>query len=173
MLKSPTMEEALRPLKVLAIKAREAFNLAIAEHEVRVATSKARSRDNERRATEELKKDQRADVSSYFKTESTAEEPTLKRYIATNASTEALGVLLQQNDNGLLVHRDEMLSLLDRLDEEGHADERGLYLYGLERKFCLHFRPHRPGPGYAHRSGLHLDAWWHATGTHIPVHRDG
>src|SRR6185369_15932782 len=52
----------------------------------------------------------------------------LKRFIATNASVEALHELHQENPNGLLVHRDEMVSLLDRLDEEGHADERGFYL---------------------------------------------
>jgi uncharacterized protein DUF3987 len=50
--------------------------------------------------------------------------------MTTNATYEALAVLMQQNANGLLVDRDEMLSLLDSLDEEGHADERGFYLSG-------------------------------------------
>jgi hypothetical protein len=37
-------------------------------------------------------------------------------------------VLLQQNPNGLLVFRDELVSLLDNLDQEENASERGFYL---------------------------------------------
>jgi hypothetical protein len=40
---------------------------------------------------------------------------------------------MQQNPNGMLVDRDEMLALFDRLDQEGHADERGFYLSGWNR----------------------------------------
>jgi putative DNA primase/helicase len=79
--------------------------------------------------------------------------------VAQRASTlsgritvEALGVLLQQNPNGLLVHRDEMLSLLDRMDEEGHADERGFYLTGWAGNSAYTFD--RIGRGL----DLHVDA---------------
>src|SRR5262249_14486036 len=68
------------------------------------------------------------DVKDLLKGESIGEEPTLRRYITSNASAEALGLLMQQNPNGLLLERDEALSLIDHLDEEGHAAERGLYL---------------------------------------------
>jgi putative DNA primase/helicase len=128
-LKSPAMEEALRLLKILAAAARQEFNLATAEHDIKLATAKARSRNAEKEAAKLLAKNKAADVAHLLEPE-TIEKPTLRRYIATNASVEALGVLLQQNPNGLLVYRDEMLSLLDRLDEEGHADERGFFLTG-------------------------------------------
>jgi hypothetical protein len=40
-------------------------------------------------------------------------------------------VILQQNPHGVLVDRDEMLSLLERLDEEGQSEDRGFYLRAI------------------------------------------
>jgi putative DNA primase/helicase len=150
-MKSPAMEEALLPVKTLAAAAREQFNLAKAEHDMKLAAAKARSKNADKEAAKILAKNKSADVSYLFESEN-IEEPTLKRYVTTNVSVEALGVLLQQNPNGLLVHRDEMLSLLDRLDEEGHADERGLYLTGWNGNSAYTFD--RIGRGL----DLHVDA---------------
>ena len=136
---------------MLAAAAREEFNLAKAEHDMKVAAGKARSKNADKEAAKILAKNKSADVGYLFESEN-IDEPTLKRYVATNASVEALGVLLQQNPNGLLVHRDEMLSLLDRLDEEGHADERGFYLTGWAGNSAYTFD--RIGRGL----DLHVDA---------------
>jgi len=132
-MKSPAMEDSLRPLKMLANDARERFALAKVEYELRATTAKAKAKHVEKEAAKALSEKKGDDfVRDLIKRHQTAgdDEPICKRYIATNVSVEALGVLLQQNPNGVLVHRDEMLSLLDRLDEEGHADERGFYLTG-------------------------------------------
>ena len=171
-MKSPAMEEALQPVKMLAAAAREQFNLAKAEHDMKVAAAKARSKNADKEAAKILAKNKSADVGYLFESEN-IDEPTLKRYVTTNASVEALGVLLQQNPNGLLVHRDEMLSLLDRLDEEGHADERGFLPYGLERQLGLHVRPHWARARPARRRRLPIDARRHAAGAHLPVPRPG
>ena len=127
--KSPAQNESLRPLKSLGATAREDFNFAMAEHDLKVASAKARAKNAEKDAAKRLAKNKGADISDLLRPEK-IEEPTLKRYITTNATYEALAVLSQQNPNGLLVERDEMLSLLDHLDEEGHANERGFYLQG-------------------------------------------
>ena len=125
--KSPAQNECLRPLKNLAAVAREDFNLAMAEYDLKVAAAKARAKNAEKDAAKRLAKNKGADINDLLRSEK-IEEPTLKRYITTNATYEALAVLSQQNPNGLLVERDQMLSLLDHLDEEGHANERGFYL---------------------------------------------
>jgi putative DNA primase/helicase len=131
-MKSPAMEDALKPLKILASAAREQFNLAKTEYDVRAATAKAKAKHAEKEAAKALHENKGdAFLRDLLKRhQAIEEEPTCRRYMATYASVEALGDLLRQNPNGLLVHRDEMLSLLDRLDEEGHADERGFYLTG-------------------------------------------
>ena len=77
-----------------------------------------------------LRKDRNADISGLFLHVDEVPEPTLRRYIANDTSTESLGELLRQNPNGLLVFRDELVSLLDSLDEEGHTADRGFYLTG-------------------------------------------
>lgn len=127
--KSPAQNEALRPLKNLANAARMDFNLAKAKYELEVASAKARADNAKKTAAKRLAKDATANIDDLLKPEN-IEEPTLRRYITTNATYEALADLLIPNPNGLLVDRDEMLSLLDHLDEEGHANERGFYLTG-------------------------------------------
>jgi putative DNA primase/helicase len=82
------------------------------------------------KASKILRKDRNADVSSLFEGEEQVPEPTLKRYIANDTNVASLGVLLQQNPNGLLVFRDEIVSLLDNLDREECVSERGFFLTG-------------------------------------------
>jgi putative DNA primase/helicase len=84
-----------------------------------------------KQAAKILNENSNADISEFLKPRSPdGEAPVLKRYVTTNATYEALAVLMKENPNGVLEDRDEMLSLLDRLDEEGHADERGFHLSG-------------------------------------------
>lgn len=47
------------------------------------------------------------------------EAPILKRYMTNNASYEALGELLMENPNGLLVESDEIIGLLKQLTRAG------------------------------------------------------
>ena len=96
---------------------------------VDAASAKLRRDENLRAEAKIIKNDREADIS-YLLEETTGNEPTLRRYIANDTTAEALGVLLQQNPNGLLVFRDELVSLLENLDQEEHATQRGLYLTG-------------------------------------------
>jgi putative DNA primase/helicase len=135
-MKSPAQNEGLRFLKSLATAAREAFNLEKAKYEIDVTSAKARGKHAEKEAAKLLGAKQKKPteeinklLTDLLKPEK-IDEPTLKRYITSNATYQALAALMQENTNGLLVDRDEMLSLVDHLDEEGHADERGFYLTG-------------------------------------------
>ena len=129
-LKSPAMEEALRPLKRLSAKAEEEFKKARLEHEVVANVAKLRAQENRKKAEKTLKKKPTADIGYLLSPEGEKPEPTLRRFIANDTNVASLGVLLQQNPNGLLVFRDELVSLLDNLDQEENASERGFYLTG-------------------------------------------
>lgn len=128
-LKSPAMEEALRPIRALAAAAQTDFTAAKARHQVAASAATLRQRENTARAAKVLKGNPQADVSDLLAEEDLA-EPTLKRYIANDTNVASLGVLLQQNPNGLLVYRDEMVSLLSTLDREEYQTDRGFYLTG-------------------------------------------
>jgi putative DNA primase/helicase len=55
----------------------------------------------------------------------TATEP---RYSTSDATTEKLGELLLQNQNGLLLHRDELVGWLKTLEKPGREGDRQFYL---------------------------------------------
>jgi putative DNA primase/helicase len=129
-LKSPAMEEALRPLRKLSAMAEEELKKETAAYEVMASAAKLRREENVKQAAKILRKDRKADVSSLLEAEGQTSAPTLRRYIANDTNVASLGVLLQQNPNGLLVFRDEIVSLLDNLDREEFVSERGFYLTG-------------------------------------------
>jgi putative DNA primase/helicase len=128
-IKSPAMEEALRQIKQLGVTALEQFNADQARHAAEAAAAKLRREEKLRVAAKIIKEDRNADIT-YLLEETKESEPTLRRYIANDTTVESLGVLLQQNPNGLLVFRDELVSLLDSLDQEDHVSQRGFYLTG-------------------------------------------
>jgi putative DNA primase/helicase len=129
-LKSPAMEEALRPLRKLSAMAEDTLKQELAAFEVKAATAKILHEENIAKAKRILRKDEKADVSLLLDAGEEATQPTLRRYIANDTNVASLGVLLRENPNGLLVFRDEIVSLLDNLDREECVGERGFYLTG-------------------------------------------
>ncbi len=128
-LKSPAMEQALTPLKKLASEASEKYEEEIADYQSNAKLSKLQQDAAEKEARAKLKDNPSADVSDLLNI-TEPDEPTLKRYIANDSTAASLGELLRQNPNGILVYRDEMVSLLKGLDREDAADARGFYLTG-------------------------------------------
>jgi putative DNA primase/helicase len=138
-LKSPAMEEALKPLKRLCAEAERGFADAQNAHNVDEKIVKIQTTEALRKAsklfsgksketTTDAERMQRA--RELIAENPTSAEPTLRRYIANDTNIASLGVLLQQNPNGLLVFRDEIVSLLSSLDQEERASEKGFYLTG-------------------------------------------
>jgi hypothetical protein len=128
-LKSPALEQALAPLKRLAAKANDRYITELAEYELEEKASGLRADAAKKRAATSLKNNPDADILSVLSV-AKPDVPELKRYIATDSTPEALGELLRHNPNGLLVHRDELVSLLKGLDREDRAEGRGFYLTG-------------------------------------------
>ena len=54
--------------------------------------------------------------------------PAYQRYIVNDTSYEALGVVMADNPNGVMVYRDELVSLLKPLGRDDHAAARGFFL---------------------------------------------
>ena len=126
-LKSPAMEAALAPLKRLEAQALSEHQGAAKDYDQERKVAKLRQEVAEKEARGKLAKDRHADVSALFDMEE-PEEPTLRRYKVNDTTAAALGEVLRMNPNGVLVHRDEMVSLLRSLDREDQAEARGFYL---------------------------------------------
>lgn len=128
-LKTPSMEASLAPLRRLIAKALELYDAGYEEYKLNQAITKVRAEVAEKTARKQLEKDPNVDLSAVLAVDEVA-EPVLKRYTANDTSPASLGELLRQNQNGLLVYRDELVSLLKGLDREDQAEGRGFYLTG-------------------------------------------
>ncbi|MBV5310659.1 DUF3987 domain-containing protein, partial [Chromatium okenii] len=53
-----------------------------------------------------------------------------KKYYTQDTTIEMLQVILQDNPNGTLVLRDEVVSLISSFEKKGHESDRGFYLEG-------------------------------------------
>lgn len=125
-MKSPAVQQALRPLNRLQADARRDYDLALKQYESGELEREMREDARKAAMKKRLKDNPSADMSDLASADE--EEPSLRRYVANDSSYQSLGELLIHNPNGLLVHRDELLSLLRSLDREDNVEARGFYL---------------------------------------------
>jgi Protein of unknown function (DUF3987) len=148
MLKSPAMMEALKPLHHLEAEAAKAHAASLVEHRAALAEFKMHKSVKESVLKDALKKKVAEKVVSLGGVSSLKdaikeaqkedplglgagpEEPKPVRYRTNDSSYEAIGALLVSNPAGLLVERDELVSLLKHLDREEQCVARGFYLSG-------------------------------------------
>jgi putative DNA primase/helicase len=128
LMKSPAMERGLDPLRALAHKAVKAFEAEQLAYEAKMTAHKVRRDLASDEMKRRLKGNILADVRDLQIPE--PEEPQMRRYLTNDTSYEKLGDLHRANPNGLLVFRDELVSLLKGLDREDNAGARGFYLTG-------------------------------------------
>lgn len=130
-LKSPAIDQALAPLRRLEARARERFDAEQSAFRTDAAIRAMRAKANKHDAEKAIAKNRQADVSRLLEDAAgEGTEPTCKRYSTSDSSVESLAELVRLNPNGILVHRDEMISLLRDLDHEENAGARGFYLSG-------------------------------------------
>lgn len=151
-MKSPTLAAALSPIKKLQAAAYDVFNKAKSEYDAQAELAKLEQSVNKSAARAKLKKDKTADVKNLLQSGETDDAPILMRYITNNASYEALGELLMENPNGLLVESDEIIGLLKQLDAGGQEVARSFYLTAADGDKPYTFDRIMRG------KGLHIDA---------------
>lgn len=131
-LKSPAMREAMKPLKALQIAADERHREDLLEYTGLAEAFKLRKEGRKKAAIRALSKN--ADAEIDLGDEQSPEAPVARTYWTSDATAERLGELLAENPAGLLVERDELSSLLVKLEDEASATARGLYLSGWSGK---------------------------------------
>jgi Protein of unknown function (DUF3987) len=128
MLKSPAMGEALKPIHRLESEAakeneilQQAYDAGLDAYELRKQVQKALVREQLKAKKNKIDKIE-LDFGEKPK------EPMPVRYRTNDATYEAIGELLIANPAGILVERDELVSLLRHLDRDEQAVARGFYL---------------------------------------------
>lgn len=127
-MKSPALQQALKPLNRLQASARTDHEQRCSEWDTQEIERELRADARKKALRKRLEGNANADTSDLSCVPEIA--PELRRYIVNDTSYQSLGELLRQNNNGLLVHRDELLSLLRSLDRDENVEAKGFYLTG-------------------------------------------
>jgi uncharacterized protein DUF3987 len=131
-MKSPAIEEALRPLRRLEASAGEAHAAAMRAYETEQNARSLERRAREEKAKSDLKKGTatREEIIGRLAelSDGDDEEPVRIRYLVNDATVEKLGELLAGNPAGLLLVRDELIGWLRSFDRDGHEGDRAFFL---------------------------------------------
>jgi putative DNA primase/helicase len=129
-MKSPPLQEVMRPLQSLQARAVEQY-----EHDMRdFAAGSLLAEEAERVAKDKIRKaikaNQRAKAEELAQeaVKPDGEKPTCVRYVVNDATVEKLGELLRENPRGLLHFRDELTGFFRTMDRQGHEADRAFYL---------------------------------------------
>jgi hypothetical protein len=131
LLKSPALKEALAPMGALIRKAEEEHKKALEEYKAEILMHQADSAWFESEKRKLAKAGDKGALQEFMKESDPGdepEEPVERRYRTSDSTTEKLGGLLNENPNGLLVFRDELVGWLRSLDRYGREGDRQFYL---------------------------------------------
>jgi hypothetical protein len=135
-MKTPTLNQVLRPVKRLAAEARESHEEAVKKHELDMMVVSAERAAHKKELEVTAKKvvsasASRGDLDEIRAALEDLEEPdppTPRRYTTNDTSIEKMTELLMDNPDGLLLYRDELTGWLRSLDKAGHEAARAFYL---------------------------------------------
>ena len=127
-MKSPSMSEALKPIRRLDVAAAMVNSDAQKDYNKAKLAFDAKKRAADAKAKGALQSNPDADVAGFYPNEPARPRRIVK--IVNDATYEALGVAVEDNPDGLLVERDEVMGLLTLLRREEKAADRAFYLTG-------------------------------------------
>ena len=127
-MKSPALTEVLKPLKRLEVEAKEDHERAVSDFATAKMVDGIRRKEHEKAIAKAVRDggDPHAVAAELIVED--AEGPVRKRFIVNDSTVEKLGVLLNENPNGVLCYRDELVGLLTSLDRDGQEGARAFYL---------------------------------------------
>lgn len=126
--KSPAQNQAINPLKRLQALAFEQYEADMKEFELSQRAEKIRAADAEKKARDTYAKNRGADIAAMLRPDAELVKPKRRRYVVNDSTPEALCETLEDNPEGVLVERDELIGLLRSMDKEGNQEARALYL---------------------------------------------
>lgn len=130
-MKSPALNEVLKPLKKLEAQETERFKSLHDEWESDFQLAEMQNEKNKAEAkgvsmTNPIK------AKALLSAIPLPSEPVGRRFIVNDATVEKLGEILAINPYGLLCYRDELYGLLTSMDKPGQEEARGFYLQSYD-----------------------------------------
>jgi hypothetical protein len=125
-LKSPSMDEALKPAHRLEMAARKVYAEAMGDFKFKSEFYELQKADAKKQARKG-KSLSGATFEEVYPREM-PEEPKARRYITNDTTYEKLGVILAENPTGVMVFRDELISLLYHLEKEDQVSARQFFM---------------------------------------------
>jgi Protein of unknown function (DUF3987) len=129
-MKSPAVSAAINPLMKLEAAARMDFDKDAHSRAARADIYKARKKAYEDQLKKVFYANPNASILAEAPVEPSATYP--RRFVVNDTTYEALGEIAARNRQGVLVHRDELMSLLISLDREENIAARSFYLTGWD-----------------------------------------
>ena len=135
-MKTPALEQAIKPTKRLAALAKEDYEEVLKQHDLDKMIAAAEKHALKKQLEDKAKKVASGEaprsemdaIRERVEALEEPEEPTQKRYISNDATIEKLAEILAVNPDGILVYRDELMGWLRSLDKVGRESDRAFYL---------------------------------------------
>ncbi len=132
LMKSPSMQAAMRPLRAMEKEAFRVFDELEYDRKAAEIEAKIKRSTLESEAKKAAKAGAPFDYASLIGED--GESSPCRRFIVNNASIEALGEVLKVNQTGTLLYQDELAGLLAMLDKDGNQDLRTFLLQAWSGK---------------------------------------
>ena len=128
--KSPAISEGQFVLRLLANEAEKEYQQASDKYEGELFIYKTKVEFKKANFKKMIKQDSHLDSSELLSSICGGElkKPTLRRYLTQDGTIEKIGELLQENPQGFLIARDELIGWLQSLEKSGREGDRAFYL---------------------------------------------
>jgi hypothetical protein len=130
LLKTPALQEALRPLVRLEMEAKAKHDEEMKRHkaELQLGAAEKKVKDKDIQARLKNGTDREILLKELMNEAGEDEPPSRRRYLVNDSTVEKLGEILAANPNGVLVFRDELTGWLRGLERDGREGDRAFYL---------------------------------------------
>lgn len=127
-MKTPALKEPMRMLQRLEMVAKEKYEQEHALHLASVLVAEERRKDRSQAIRNAIKSggDPIGVAQSWL--ESEGDMPARRRYVTNDVTVEKLAALMNENPQGILAFRDELVGLLRNLDKPGQEGARAFFL---------------------------------------------
>jgi hypothetical protein len=127
-MKTPALQEVLKPLDKLEAGARQVYEEAVCDYESDKLVAEAQVKHAKDQINKAVKRGEDPHTIAKAALAEDTQAPIRRRYRTNDPTVEKLGALLNENSNGLLLFRDELTGFLRKLDKDGHESDRAFYL---------------------------------------------
>lgn len=127
-MKTPALQEPMKPLNSLEKSASKQYDLALEEHKLATMIEEERQKQVRKQIADALKKKNDLKEITLKQEEQDLIKPVRQRYVVNDSTVERLGEILADNPNGILLYRDELIGFLKTLERTGQEGARAFYL---------------------------------------------